>query len=461
MSKNKSRRSFIKKIGGTALAMGAIPVFANNVSSKKILLERPPLLGAQKSLRVGVIGMGIMGFNNAHAINSIPGAELVAACDLYDGRITRTKEVFGDKIFTTKDYHELLDREDVDAVVIATTDHWHDKMSIDAMKKGKAVYCEKPMVHHIEEGMAVIDTQKETGQVLQVGSQRVSSIVYQKAKELFEAGEIGEIILAETWTDRFSPLGAWQYSIPTDASTETIDWQRYLGDAPDVPFDPKRFFRWRNYQDYGTGVAGDLFVHLFSGLHLILSSYGPERIYATGGTRFWKDGRDVPDVLIGSYDYPETENHSAFNVQMRVNFVASGGGSEKLRLVGTHGVLTIDNNSLLIEYNKINEAPGYGGWDSFNTFSEAQQKEFESWYRNTYPGQKNKTVKEAVEFSAPDGYNAHHEHVKNFLAAVRNGSEVVEDATFGLRAAGAALASNMSYFQKKVILWDPVNMKVV
>lgn len=461
MSNNKSRRNFLRKLGSGALAMGVIPTFANDLNAKSIILENPPIKPTSGNIKIGLIGMGIMGFNNANAVVNIPGAEIIAACDLYQGRLTRTKEVFGGKVITTSNYQEILDRNDIDAVVISTTDHWHDRISIDAMKKGKAVYCEKPMVHHIEEGMAVVNAQKETGKILQVGSQRVSSLVYKKAKELYQAGEIGDIILAETWTDRYSASGAWQYSIPTDASKETIDWKQFLGDAPYVPFDPVRFFRWRNYRDYGTGVAGDLFVHLFSGLHLILNSNGPERIFATGGIRYWKDGRDVPDVLIGSYDYPQTENHAAFNLQMRVNFVASGGGSEKLRLVGTKGVLTINNNSLTIEYNKIHEAPGYGGWDSFDTFSEAQQKEYEAWYKHTYPASNKTVVKEALQFSTPEGYNAHYEHVKNFLDAVRNGTEVVEDATFGLRAAGAALASNMSYFEKKVVHWDPVNMKVL
>ena len=109
-------------------------------------------------------------------------------------------------------------------------------------------------------------------------------------------------------------MGAWQYSIPPDATPENIDWDRFLGRAPKVPFEPIRLFRWRNYRDYGTGVAGDLFVHLFSGMHFITGAIGPERVYATGGLRFWKDGRDVPDVMLGLYDYPKTDKHPPFNL---------------------------------------------------------------------------------------------------------------------------------------------------
>lgn len=456
----KSRRDFIKKLGGSTLFLTT----ASSLSGIKAYetLTRKKGFSSNDNIRIGIVGMGIMGFNNVRAALEIPGVELDGVCDLYDGRLIRTKEVFGENVFTTKDYSQLLDRDDVDAIIVATTDHWHDKISIAAMEKGKAVYCEKPMVHHVEEGQAIIDTHHRTKGVFQVGSQRVSSLTYKKAKELYEAGKIGQLVLAETWYDRQSAIGAWQYSIPTDASKETIAWDRYLGDAPKVPFDPKRFFRWRNYRDYGTGVAGDLFVHLFSGLHLILNSKGPERIYATGGLRYWKDGRDVPDVLIGSYDYPATDSHPAFNLQMRVNFIDGSGGGSRINLVGTEGVISLGDQSVTLQRNKLKPEPGYGGWDSFNTFSEAQQKEFIEWYHNKYPDS-NGQMKEIEEivFRVPSGYSDHQDHVENFFEAVRNGSKVIEDATFGMRAAGAALASNMSYFQDKIIRWDPENMKIV
>ena len=120
------------------------------------------------------------------------------------------------------------------------------------------MYCEKPMVHKLDEGAAVIETQKKTGKVMQIGSQGVSSIVTEKAREIYESGVIGELVLVETWNDRQGRSGAWQYSIPTDANAGTVDWDKFLGDAPKVAYDPVRFFRWRNYQDYGTGIAGDL-----------------------------------------------------------------------------------------------------------------------------------------------------------------------------------------------------------
>jgi predicted dehydrogenase len=324
----KSRRSFIKKAIGGAIISGVPSGIIAQPSTYLETLKPSRNFTANDQVNIAVIGMGIMGFDNMETSTKIPGVKLVAACDLYTGRLDHAKEIYGKDLFVTKDYKQILDRKDVDAVFVATSDHWHDRITIDALNKGKHVYCEKPMVHKLDEGAAVIATQKKTGKVVQIGSQRVSSIVTEKTREIYESGVIGQLVLVETWMDRHSAIGAWQYSIPTDASKTTVDWERFQGDAPKVDFDPVRFFRWRNYQDYGTGIAGDLFVHLFSGLHVVLSSKGPNRVYATGGLRFWKDGRDVPDVITGLYDYPATDKHPAFTLQMRVNFV-DGSHSEQ------------------------------------------------------------------------------------------------------------------------------------
>lgn len=459
----KSRRSFLKKALSTAIITGAAPSLA--AKPKFIELEPEPMLSkryaANDQVNIAVIGMGIMGFNNLETSMKIPGVKLVAACDLYKGRLERTKELYGKDVFTTQRYQEILDRKDVDAVIVATSDHWHDHISIAAMNKGKHVYCEKPMVHKLEEGAAVIETQKKTGKVFQVGSQRVSSVVTEKAREIFESKTIGNLILVETWNDRQGPNGAWQYSIPTDAKAGTVDWENFLGDAPKVPYDPVRFFRWRNYQDYGTGIAGDLFVHLFSGLHAVTSSKGPNRLFATGGLRYWKDGRDVPDIITGVYDYPETPQHEAFNLQMRVNFVSGDGGGSKLRLVGTDGVITLTGGAVKIERNKTKKNPGYGGWDSFDTFSSAQQKEYEKWYKEKYPAEPEEKKVAENDFRAPEGYDDNVAHHTVFYKGIRENGPIKEDAWFSMRAAGPALATNKSVFEKKIINWDPEQAKVV
>lgn len=459
-SNKQSRRRFVKKLTGTTVLASTAPLllFGNDVKSKT---RNSKPISANDRIGIAVIGAGIMGFNNLETALKVPGVELIAGCDLYDSRLKRLKELYGSNIFTTRNYKEILDRGDVDAVIIATTDHWHDKISIDSMNSGKAVYCEKPMVHHLEEGLEVIEVQKKTQQVFQVGSQRVSSVTTLKAKQLYEAGHIGQLNLVEAWNDRHSAIGAWQYSIPPNVTEQDLDWDTFLGDAPKVPFDPVRFFRWRNYQDYGTGVAGDLFVHLFSGLHAVTSSLGPERIYASGGLRLWKDGRDVPDIISGVYDYPATDKHSAFNVQMRVNFVDGSGGGSGLRLVGDEGAMTIGGNGLSIKRHKLPKAPGFGGWDSFKTFDSATQKEFKAWYKETYPAEADPKAQGDINFKKPRGQNDDLDHHKNFFNAIREGAPIVEDASFGLRAAGPALASNMSYFNQKVIHWDPEKMTVL
>jgi predicted dehydrogenase len=329
------------------------------------------------------------------------------------------------------------------------------------MNKGKHVYCEKPMVHKLEEGEEVIATQKKTGKVLQVGSQRVSSIVTQKTKEIFESGIIGDIVVVETYMDRHSGLGSWQYSIPTDASTSTVDWGRFIGDAPKVKYDPLRFFRWRNYQDYGTGIAGDLFVHLFSALHTVTSSDGPERIYATGGLRYWKDGRDVPDIIMGLYDYPSSSKHAAFNLQMRVNFADGSEGGESLKIVGTDGAITMGWGAVKAVRHKTPKHPGYGGWDSFETFTEAEKKEYEKWYKANHPGEGADKFDSEVEFKAPKGYSANYDHHVSFYKGIRENTPIKEDALFGMQAAGPALASNKSYFEKKIIKWNPETAKEI
>lgn len=457
-----TRRSFVKKLAAGAIGATLLPSAVEAKNFKILDWEKPAgRFSANDKIRVGAIGMGIMGFNNCRTAVQVPGVELVATCDLYDGRLQRSKEVFGNHLFTTRNYEEILSRQDIDAVIVSTSDHWHDHIAIAAMKAGKAVYCEKPMVQHIEEGKAVVDAQRSTGKVLQVGSQRVSSLVLKKAKELYEQGVIGQLITAEAWNDRQSPMGAWQYSMPTDASEKTVAWERFLGDAPRRDFDPMRFFRWRNYRDYGTGVAGDLFVHLFSGLHFITSSVGPERIYATGGLRYWKDGRDAADIMTALFDYPAAKTHPAFNFQLRVNLISGTGGSQMTRLVGTDGVIEVGWGAVTLRRSKVPTQPGYGGWDTFDTFSEAQQKDFMNWYQSEYPPLPPQLEEPAETlFKAPDGYEEHLDHHANFFNCIREGRTPVEDAVFGFRAAAPSLAANVSFYEGKMVKWDGEQMKL-
>ena len=289
---HNSRRSFLRVAAAASAAstLANTAFAADGVVELKPTVEAPKPTGPNDRIQIATIGMGIIGFIDTACALKVPGVELVAAADVYEGRRTHAKEVYGDKVQTYVDYREILARKDVDAVLICVPDHWHARMSIDAMKAGKAVYCEKPMVRGVEEGPGVIAVQKETNSVFQVGSQFASSILYDKVKDLIHTGAIGKLHAIEARYNRNSDTGAWQYSIPTDASTETVDWDRFLGDAPKRPFDPIRFFRWRNYWDYGTAVAGDLFIHLLTGIHHATGAIGPTRVDAMGGRRYWKTG---------------------------------------------------------------------------------------------------------------------------------------------------------------------------
>jgi predicted dehydrogenase len=411
-------------------------------------------MAANDTLQIALIGAGGMGMGDARMASSLPGVKLIAACDLYRGRLERAKEIWGADLFTTPDYREVLARKDVDAIIIGTPDHWHSRITVDALRAGKDVYCEKPMVQKIEQGKEVIKTQQESGRILQIGSQYASSMVYQKAAELLKAGAIGEVNLVEAWLDRNTALGAWQYSIPPDASPQTVDWDRFVEPTVKRPFDATRFFRWRNYRDYGTGVAGDLFVHLLTGLHVATGALGPKRVYATGGLRYWKDGRDVPDVMLALMDYP------GFNLALRVNF-KSGGIVEEfgVKFVGTEGTMNTGTTSLTISRTPRESEPGF----TIDTFPKDVQKRFLEEYRQKYPPQRPSAdamrPDRTERYEPPRGHSAHLEHHRNFYAAVRSRKPFFEDGVFGLRAAGPSLLTNTSLWEERTCQWDAETME--
>jgi predicted dehydrogenase len=440
-----SRRDFLQAVAGVAAAPAVLRARQGTT---------PRNGGANDRIRVAVFGLGIRGQQDVRSALRTPGVELVAAADVYDGRLTLAQELWGGHVFTTRDYREVLARPDVDAVIVATPDHWHTQMAVDAMNAAKDVYVEKPMVQEIDEGPRIIEAARQTGRILQVGSQRTSSIVYAKARELFRSGAIGELNLVEAWIDRNSPTGAWQYSIPPDASAQTIDWDRFLGRAPKVPFDPVRLFRWRNYRDYGTGIPGDLFVHLFTGIHFVLDALGPTRIVASGGLRYWRDGRDVPDVMLALYDYPASPTHPAFTLSLKVNFAEGGGNDQAFRFVGPDGVLTIGDNLVTLSRRPPVGEPG----QTSDTFSKATQEAFMKDYRSKYTDRPELRPRSDETYAAPPRYSDADDHFRNFFDAVRTRRPVIEDAVFGLRAAGPALLSNHSCFENRPIGWDPEKM---
>lgn len=453
--KENSRRSFISSVTKGVIGASLLP---NIISAKdrarhfEELKRIRNIYSANDQVQVALIGAGGMGVADGTTSVSVPGVKLVAVCDLYNGRIDQAKNRWGNDLYTTRDYREILERKDVDAVIIAVPDFWHKDISIAAMNKGKHVYCEKPMIHDISEGSAVIEAQNRNKVVFQVGSQGMSSLGNEKAKELLKDGAIGALNYAEGFWARMSPTGAWQYPIPADASPVTVDWDRYLANTIKRPFDAIRFFRWRNYRDYGTGVSGDLFVHLFSSLHFVTGSVGPNKIMATGGLRYWKDGREVPDIMLGMFDYPDTKIHPAFNLSLRVNFVDGTGGTNYLRMVGSEGSMTVEWDKVTLLKNKnIEDADD----PLLKTKNASTGKEYVYERKTMVPPDK-------LVYTAEEGYKgAHFDHHYNWINAIRNNGKVAEDALFGYRAAAPALLCNESYFNNKIMHWDPEALKVI
>jgi predicted dehydrogenase len=446
-----NRRNFLK-VAGTATAATALGVKAHAIELTPVAPSTR--VAANDQIQLALIGAGIQGQGDTKTAVQVPGVKLVAVADCYSGRLEHTKELWGNDIFTTRDYKEILARKDVDAVLIGTPDHWHKQIAVDAMKAGKDVYCEKPMVHAHAEGPEMIEAARSTNRILQIGSQRVSSIIYAKAKELLASGAIGQLNMVSAHWDRNSAMGAWDYTVPLDASTETCDWDRFLGSAPKIPFNAEHFFQWRKWKAYGTGVAGDLFVHLFSGTHFITGSNGPTRAMATGGLRYWKDGRDALDVLLGLFDYRE-----GFNLSLRVNFVDGGEESEGLVFTGSEGTIEIGYNFVTVNRVPREKDPGL----MVGTYTEDMQKRIRDAHREKFP-QSHPSGPPASSFEkyvAPEGYRDSFDHFTNFFAAVRSRKPVVEDAAFGYRAAGAALLSNLSIERGEIVKWDPDGMKLM
>lgn len=458
-----SRREFLQKIAATSMATAATP-FASLAASEKAeerILRYEQKISANDKIRIGVIGYGVQGHFDLDTALKVPGVELAGICDLYTGRLENAKERFGNDLYTTRNYKDLLDKKDIDAVLICTHDVWHARITLDALAKGKHVYCEKPMVYKIAEGYPVMAAAKKSGKVFQVGSQRVSSIGYLKAKELLAAGEIGKLNMVNAVYDRQSSIGAWEYTIPKDANAMTTNWDKFIEATEKMAFDAKKFFWWRAFKEVGTGVAGDLFIHLLSGSHLITNSKGPESIYSTGQFSYWKDGRNMPDVMSGVLQYPDSKEHAAFQMTLQVNFISGTGGQEIIQLVGSEGIIVVRGNNITVKHSLMPEAPGFGGYDSLFTFSKKMQEELQKEYDAKWtPEQKAKKTKADIVFRAPEGYSDHLDHFTNFFDAIRTGKPVVEDAEFGFRAAAPALACNESYFKKKIIHWDPVQLKL-
>ncbi len=434
-----TRRQFVR-LGAGALAASA---------AAKTTILKPPLLRAEtpagngRKIRFVSIGTGIRGCDLLRSARQVTTGECVGTADLYTMHQKAGQEAYGADIPTTRDYRSLLDRKDVDAVIVAVADFQHRHVVLDCLDAGKDVYCEKPMSHNVPDGLAMVAAVQKGKRIFQVGSQRVSNIAYRKAAEIYKSGRLGEVTYIEAHTDRNSPSGAWVYPVAPDASPETIDWKTWLRDAPERPFDAERFFRWRCFADYGEGLAGDLFVHLLSGIQGVSAiNAPPSRAYSSGSLTHFKDGRDFPDLLATVYDYP--------GVTVNLHCNQNNTNSETTIFYGREATLTIEDNTITVAPQDVSPQPeGY----SLNGWTAAAKKQYLEEWHAAHPEHTEK-LGEVETYSTPHRYDDTADHIANFFRAVETREHVIEDEVFGNNVAIACHMANHSYFHRNVVTWD-------
>src|ERR1035441_1029456 len=400
---------------------------------------------SRANVTIGIIGAGIRGLE-LMGVALEAGAKVAMVCDLYDGHFRRAQELQKNTP-TTRDFHEVLARTDIQAVLVATSDHWHAPVAIAAMRAGKDVYCEKPMAHTIPQALEMAAVSRETGRLVQVGSQSVSMTSTHKAKEWFDSGAIGTVFMAQCSIYRPNAIGAWRYPVPPDASPETIDWERYLGNAPKRPFDAARFFQFRNWWDYGTGIAGDEYVNLLSRVHYILGVQYPLSAVASGGIYKWKGDRDVPDIHNTLYDYGK------FQAQVSANLVSNWEGGEIVRFMGDRGTIELRSEERrLVPYNPVEEySYPLESWpkDTKDGFTAAPKNDplADIGTASRQPQRKVETFKQQREGTE--------DHFKHLFECIRTRKQPVENVEFGCGTAVACHMANLSYRQNgQRVLWD-------
>lgn len=443
-----SRREFVRRSTRAGLALAISPYLPDRARAGAATRT----VASSDRVGFGMIGIGMRGAGVLETAVRLPGAECLAACDLNDDRHMLANRIIskrtGKTVATTRRYRELLDNKQIECVVVAVPDHWHKQIIVDACSAGKDVYCEKPMTHHLEEGFEIIEAVRKTSRIVQIGSQRRSSITFERAKDLIEKGTIGQVNFAEVVLGRNSPCGAWVYPPPSNLSPANLDWDTWLGSAPKRPFDPIRFARWRAFTDYGEGLAGDLFVHALTGIHYVLGiDTPPERAQSTGGLFHWKDGREFPDVLSTLYDYSD--------LRVAVLMTQCTRQEDTTRFLGTRGIIEIRGDGNLMTVSRQDgedDQPCYYDTSYPDTMREAYEK---SWHEQNDPKPgAAKTVEDGETYVFPPNYNDLDDHMWRFFESVKTRQPSVEDAVFGNNTSIACHMANFSYFRRSAAVWD-------
>jgi predicted dehydrogenase len=430
-----SRREFIKQVGAGAAAVGATLTTSAAAAPRPRTVAAGRVLGANDRINVGFVGCG--GRMRAHirriVERSKAGADVmpVAVNDIWDKRKQAAREATGvDPASVYHDYRELCARPDIDVVVISSPDHWHHAHAMAALRAGKDVYLEKPMTYTVEEAKEIADLTRASGRILQVGSQYASMDHFWKAKKAIADGLIGQVMWASGGFGRNrNRRGEWNYEIDADATERTLDWKAFLGSAPQRPFSPERYFRWRKYWDYSGGIATDLFYHTVSPLLVAIGPEFPHRVSASGGTYFQHD-REVPDTFFMNVDYPK------WTMQLACS-VGSGVGAP-LVIHGSEGTLFVARDSESLDNTEMDVVPDREYKDEFVK----------------------KTGVETLKIPVQPFARGTHPHMDDFLESVRTRKAPHLDADTGYRAMAAIGMGVTAYRRNEVLFFDAKKERV-
>lgn len=428
MSHQTTRREFIRQVGaGAALATVGASAPLGARPAPRFAASR--VLGANDRINVGFVGCG--GRMRTHIRHIVArgrekgDVQAVAVNDIWEKRKQAARELAGvDEKAVYHDYRELCARPDIDVVVISSPDHWHHDHAIAALEAGKDVYLEKPMTYTVDEAKAIAEAVRASGRILQVGSQYASMDHFWKARKAIADGLIGKVMWASGGFGRNrNRRGEWNYEIDPDATEQSLDWNAFLGSAPDRPFSPERYFRWRKYWDYSGGIATDLFYHTVAPLLVAIGPEFPARVTASGGIYMQKD-REVPDTFFMNVDYP------SWTMQLACS-VGSGVGAP-LVIHGSEGTLFIAEDSEALDNTEIRIVPDRDYQDEFVK----------------------KTGVEKLSIPVKPFERGTHPHMDNFLASVRSRQAPNLDAETGYRAMAAIGMGVTAYRRQQVMVFD-------
>ena len=449
------RRDFLKRTG----SLGAGVTVAANAFAKKAgkalnKMSGSRVIGANDRINVALVGCGGRGQSDGRSFarygeNNNNACQVVAVCDVYEKRKRETAERHKAKSFS--DYRELLALSDVDAVIVATPDHWHARIALDAMDQGKDVYLEKPMCHTIDEAKKLVNTARETKRVVQVGSQTTSADQWWKAKKAIADGMIGKMIMSQGSYHRNSIEGEWNYTInpaagPNASGDDHIDWEMWLGPAPKRPYDADRFFRFRKYWDYSGGIATDLFFHVVAPLNICWDKpQFPSKVSASGGIYAFNDGREVPDTFHLIAEYPE--GHSLVLSSSMANSQHIPGlirGHEGTIIMVEHGKFEEPTPNIILRPEIVRLPKDASDPDAPR--------------RGTFPGYKfgSEEIKIPV-----DQYDMMQAHVGNFLQCMRTRQKPHLDVETAAHAQVLISLAVDSYREGRVKYWDEQKWKGV